>query len=157
MKFAGMLCLFVLFAAVTTLAQTNRVPLVNQPLVPTAIAPGSAGFTLTVNGTGFVSGSVVNWNGTALSTTLVSSSQLTATVPASDIVTASTASITVSSPSPGVATSNVQFLSVSGPTNLQFTSFPLAAPGGYWPPVVADFNRDGKLDIFEVENQEDFQ
>jgi hypothetical protein len=157
MKFAGMLCLFVLFAAVTTLAQTNPVPLVNQPLVPTAIAPGSAGFTLTVNGTGFVSGSVVNWNGTALSTTLVSSSQLTATVPASDIVTASTASITVSSPSPGVATSNVQFLSVSGPTNLQFTSFPLAAPGGYWPPVVADFNRDGKLDIFEVENQEDFQ
>jgi hypothetical protein len=38
-----------------------------------------------VNGTGFISGSAVNWNGTALSTTFVSSSQLTATIPASDI------------------------------------------------------------------------
>src|SRR5438105_14977378 len=45
--------------------QTNPVPLINQPLVPDAIAPGGAGFTLTVNGTGFVSGSEVNWNGSA--------------------------------------------------------------------------------------------
>ena len=34
----------------------NPVPLINQPLVPDAVAPGSAGFTLTLNGTGFVSG-----------------------------------------------------------------------------------------------------
>jgi len=34
----------------------NPVPLINQPLVPDAVAPGGAGFTLTVNGTGFVSG-----------------------------------------------------------------------------------------------------
>jgi hypothetical protein len=123
MKFAGMLCLFVLFATVATLAQTNPVPFVNQPLVPTAVAPGGAGFTLTVNGTGFVSGSVVNWNGTALSTTFVSISQLTATVLASDIVTASTASITVSSPGVDAVASNVLFFAVSAPTNLQFTSF----------------------------------
>jgi hypothetical protein len=44
----------------------NPVPLINQPLVPDAVAPGGAEFTLTVNGTGFVSGSVVNWNGSAL-------------------------------------------------------------------------------------------
>jgi hypothetical protein len=31
------------------------VPLINQPLVPDATAPGGAAFTLTVNGTGFVS------------------------------------------------------------------------------------------------------
>ena len=39
------------------------VPLINQPLVPDAVAPGGAGFTLTVNGTGFIPRSVVNWNG----------------------------------------------------------------------------------------------
>src|SRR5205085_4076949 len=41
-------------------AQTNPVPLINQPLVPDAVAPGGPRFTLTVNGTGFVTGSVVN-------------------------------------------------------------------------------------------------
>jgi len=38
----------------------NPVPLINQPLVPAATAPGGTGFTLTVNGTGFVPGSVVH-------------------------------------------------------------------------------------------------
>src|SRR5215467_12663414 len=37
----------------------NPVPLINQPLVPETAAPGGPGFTLTVNGTGFVAGSVV--------------------------------------------------------------------------------------------------
>src|SRR5262245_2397171 len=74
---------------------TNPVPLINQPLVPDAVAPGGAGFTLTVNGTGFVSGSVVNWNGSARASTFVSSSQLTASILASDIAIATTASVTV--------------------------------------------------------------
>ncbi len=123
-------------------------PLVNQPLVPTATSPGGPSFTLTVNGTGFVSGSAVNWNGTPLSTTFVSSSQLTATVPASNIATASTAFITVASPPPGGGVSNVVFFAVSAPTNLQFTSFPNANVGDpFSGPLVADFNRDGKLDF----------
>src|SRR6202044_2410447 len=63
-------------------AAENPVPLINQPLVPDAIAPGGAGFTLTVNGTGFVSGAVVNWNHSVLATTFVKNSQLTASVPA---------------------------------------------------------------------------
>ncbi|HSY91628.1 MAG TPA: hypothetical protein VK812_09665, partial [Candidatus Binatus sp.] len=47
-------------AAVSAIAQ---VPLVNQGLIPASIAPGSKAFTLTVNGTGFASAAVVNWNG----------------------------------------------------------------------------------------------
>jgi len=53
----------------------NPVPYVSQPLVPDAAAPGGPGFTLTVNGTGFVSGSVVNWNGSARATHFVSQGQ----------------------------------------------------------------------------------
>jgi len=45
------------------------VPLINEPLVPDTVRPGSAGFTLTVNGTGFASGATVNWNGSARATT----------------------------------------------------------------------------------------
>ena len=85
----------------------NPVPLINLPLVPDAIAPGGSGITLTVNGTGFVSGSVVHWNGSPLATTLVSGSQLTATVPASALATPGTASVTVVSPSGGGGTSNL--------------------------------------------------
>jgi hypothetical protein len=39
------------------------VPFISQPLVPDSATPGSAQFTLTLSGTGFVSGSVVDWNG----------------------------------------------------------------------------------------------
>ena len=58
------------------------VPFINLPLIPDATAPGGAQFTLTVNGTGFVSTSVVNWNGSALATQFVSESQLTLRKPA---------------------------------------------------------------------------
>ena len=66
----------------------NPVPLINQPLIPDAVAPGGAGFTLTLNGTAFVPGSVVNWNGSPRTTSFVNGSQLTASILASDIATA---------------------------------------------------------------------
>src|ERR1700730_18577780 len=66
----------------------NPVQFINDPLVPTSVAPGGVGFTLTVNGTGFVSGSKVNWNGTALPTSFVRSSRLTSSVLAPDTATA---------------------------------------------------------------------
>jgi hypothetical protein len=67
-------------------------------LSPSFAIVGGAAFTLTANGTNFISTSVVQWNGTALTTTYVSATQLTASVPASDIATAGTASVTVFNP-----------------------------------------------------------
>jgi hypothetical protein len=98
----------------------NPVPLISQPLVPDAVAPGGPEFTLTVNGTGFVSGSVVNWNGGARATAFVSNSQLTASILASDIATASTGSLTVVNPSPGGGTSNVVFFPITQSNVLSF-------------------------------------
>jgi hypothetical protein len=111
---AGLFLTLLAAAGGTAYAQSNPVPLINQPLVPDAVAPGGQSFTLTVNGTGFVSGSVVQWNGTALATTFVSGSQLTATVPASDIATARTASVTVVNPGTGTI-SNVSAFEVVTP------------------------------------------
>src|SRR5438552_2761953 len=91
---------------------------------PTCVTPGGPQFTLTVNGTNFVSTSTVNWNGTALATTFVSATQLTATVPASLIATAGTASITVVSPC-GATSSAVTFTIANTP---MITS-PLTATG----------------------------
>jgi hypothetical protein len=83
----------------------NPVPYVN-PLVPSAVAPGGSNYTLTVMGTGFVSGSVVKWNGAALATTFVNNSKLTAVVSSSSLASPVTATITVVSPAPGGGTSN---------------------------------------------------
>jgi hypothetical protein len=64
-------------------------------LSPGGATAGGAGFTLTIYGTNFVPGAVAKWNGSALTTTFVSATQLTAAVPASAIATAGTYSITV--------------------------------------------------------------
>src|ERR1700739_3146821 len=51
---AGFLLVFSLVTAGVATAQ-NPVALINPPLVPDAAEPGGAAFTLTVNGSGFVS------------------------------------------------------------------------------------------------------
>jgi VCBS repeat protein/IPT/TIG domain-containing protein len=145
-----------LFAAIVlsaTLANAaNAVPFVNQPLVPASVAPGGSGFTLTVNGTGFVSGSTVNWNGSPRTTTFISSSQVTAAILSSDIATATTASVTVVSPAPGGGRSNVVFLPVREPaTFVSLNSSSFGVPLGAGPSAVADFNNDGNQDLALLE------
>jgi len=39
------------------------IPMLNSPLVPEFVAPGSAALTLTLNGSDFGTGSIVYWNG----------------------------------------------------------------------------------------------
>ena len=57
------------------------------------------GFLLTVNGSRFVSSSVVVINGTALSTTVLSSQQLQVTITTAVISAPGTANVTVNTPS----------------------------------------------------------
>ena len=86
-------------------------------LSPTRKTAGQGAFTLTVNGTNFVSGlSKVRWNGTDRTTTYVNSTQLTAAIIAADIATAGTASVTVFNPAPGGGTSNAQTFTVASST-----------------------------------------
>ena len=128
--------------------QTNPVPLINQPLVPDAAAPGGPGFTLTVNGTGFVSGASINWNGGARATTFVSTSQLTASILASDIAIASTASVTVVNPSQGGGSSNIVFFPITTSTSsVSFTTSDYATGMAPNSVAVGDFNGDSKLDL----------
>src|SRR5262249_33767136 len=67
---------------------------------------GWSGFVRTVAGTNFIAASVVQWNGNPRTTTFVSTTQLTASIPASDLTTAGSASVTVVSPAPGGGASN---------------------------------------------------
>ena len=127
---------------------TSPGPLISQPLNPAAAVPGGAGFALAVSGTGFVPASVITWNGSPRTTNYISSSQLTATISASDIATAGTAAVTVVNPSPGGGPSNVVFFEITNPNaNISFGRSDLAV--GTNPAAVAagDVNGDGKLDL----------
>jgi IPT/TIG domain len=73
-------------------------PAVSAPLVPNTAPAGSAGFTLTVNGSGFVNQSVIYWNSMPKTTTFVTSGQLTAPVASSDIATAGSIPVYVRNP-----------------------------------------------------------
>ncbi len=82
-------------------------------LTPSSATAGGPGFTLTVNGAGFATGSVVQWNGSALATTVISSTELTAPVLANLIATPGTAQVTVVSN--GLTSNVANFIISSGP------------------------------------------
>jgi hypothetical protein len=134
-------------------AQSNPVPYVNSPLVPTTVAPGATGFTLSVNGTGFVSGATVNWNGSPRATTFVSSSALQAAILSSDVASVGTAAVTVTNPAPGGGVSNIANFSITLPEpSVGFSSTTTLESKNcnrtvLYPQLVADINGDGKPDV----------
>jgi hypothetical protein len=105
------------------------VPAPNAPsissLAPSSTIAGSAQTTLMVNGSAFNSSATVQFNGTSLPTTFVSSSQLTATIAASAIATPGTASITVANPvsSGGVSAPSTFFIGATGGTSQSGSDF----------------------------------
>ncbi|MGI4760329.1 MAG: IPT/TIG domain-containing protein [Janthinobacterium lividum] len=109
-------------AIFTVTPPPNLVPTITG-LAPNTAVAGSGAFTLLVNGTGFISSSLVSFNGAQLATTYVSATQLTAQVPASALATAGTAGITVTSPAPGGGTSAAATFTVTtpAPTLVSFT------------------------------------
>ena len=89
----------------TTFTVSSPVPTITS-ISPTSVNAGTSEITLTINGTNFITLSVVKWNNIDRTTTYVSPTQLTATIPASDLTTATTRSVTVSNPAPGGGASN---------------------------------------------------
>jgi hypothetical protein len=133
-----------------TAAPGNPVPFLNQPLVPTAVSPGAAGFTLSVSGTGFVSDATIDFNGVPLATAFVNSEHLTATVPAANVLNAGTAAVTVVNPGPGGGSSSLVYFQIAAPeATINFanaTNSPLQVPEPFGIGA-ADFNEDGKPDL----------
>jgi hypothetical protein len=86
-------------------------------LSPSAAPAGTPNFTLTVNGSGFISASVVLWKGSPRTTAFVSNSRLDAQIPASDVATTGTAQVTVETPPPGGGTSgSLPFQIIAAPS-----------------------------------------
>jgi hypothetical protein len=133
---AGLAGLALLFSACggggggggTTPAQNPRPNLTS--ISPTAANTGEGAFTLTVNGSSFISSSVVRWNGMDRPTTFVSSVRLTAAIPASDIAADGTAQVTVFNPPPGGGTSSPATFTISAPAALAINSTLLPPSAG---------------------------
>jgi hypothetical protein len=94
---------------------------------PTGATAGGAGFTLTVNGSSFISGSVVKWGGSNRTTTYVRSTQLTAAISASDIASAGTVQVTVFNPTPGGGTSSALTFTINAAETMVITTTQLPA------------------------------
>lgn len=84
---------------------TNPIPAISA-ISPNSSEQNGGDFTLSVVGTNFLTGSQVEWSGTPLTTTFVSSQLITASVPASAVANTSGSNVTVSNPAPGGGTSN---------------------------------------------------
>ncbi len=108
-------------AAITLL---NPMPVLAS-VTPSSVSIGA--FTLTVTGTGFVNGAVVNFGATKLATTFISSTQLTATGTglASQV---GNVPVTVTNPNPGSAVSASIAVLVTVPnSNIKVTVSPATA------------------------------
>lgn len=139
---------FLLVLSPSLQARSNAVPLIDQPLSPASARPGTHGLTLKIKGVGFVSGSVVQWNGQNLATTFVSGGVLNTVVPASSLGRPGAAVVTVANPAPGGGVSNPQFFEITWPTPAEFMfEIRTYTSGTTQSLVVGDFNGDGKLDL----------
>jgi len=99
-------------------------------LFPSGVFAGSAGFTLTVNGTNFTSVSIVTVNGINHSTGFLDSTALQTTILASDVASAGTLNIAVVNPAPNGGASNAFPLSVKNPTPISTSVSPTSATAG---------------------------
>jgi len=100
----------------TGTAQRAAAPVVAN-VSPSTVTAGSSAFSLSITGSNFQPQAVVNWNSTALVTTYVSPTSLSAAVPANLAATGVIANITVANPDgqASTATSTSQQVAVSNP------------------------------------------
>jgi hypothetical protein len=114
---------------------TNPAPTLTS-ISPNTVTFNGQGFSLTVNGTGFTSSSLVQFAGNDRATNFVSSTQLVASIPASDIAQFSIAiqtnpvTITVRNPSPGGGISNSLPLTITNSAATIASISPTGATAG---------------------------
>ena len=93
--------------------------------IPASLPTGSGSYTLTINGSGFVSGAQVFFGGVGLATTYVSATRLTAGVTPAGYAAGARVPIKVTNPNPGSATSTdavtVEVGSTDGPPAITAT------------------------------------
>jgi hypothetical protein len=112
-----------------TFTIVNPAPTLTK-LSPSSAIAGSSGVSVGVQGTNFVSGSKVRWNGTDITTKFVSSSELTVSLGQSNLAQPGTVPVTVFNPTPGGGTSSALNFTVGNPTPSIANLSPVSAVAG---------------------------
>ncbi|MGH2570700.1 MAG: YncE family protein [bacterium] len=107
----------------------NPVPTATS-LSPASVTAAGPDFDLTVDGTDFVPGAQVLWNGSGRPTTYLGATSVRASIPSADIAQGGTAMVSVSNPPPGGGASNELPLSVDNPTPNIVSLSPASASAG---------------------------
>ncbi|MDH3637398.1 MAG: IPT/TIG domain-containing protein [Gammaproteobacteria bacterium] len=104
-------------------------------LLPDTALRGSGGLLLTVNGTNFIDGAVINWNGSPRTTTFNSDAQLEADITAADINVGGFVTVTATNPGAAGGTSNDLIFAVDNPVptaaSIDPVSRTLGTPGDF--------------------------
>jgi hypothetical protein len=95
-----------------TIGEPNPAPTLTS-ISPNSITAGSPDTTITLTGSSFVNGSTADFNGTPITTTFDSATQLTAVIPASELTTVGADMVTVVTAGPGGGASAAQTFTVS--------------------------------------------
>jgi uncharacterized protein (TIGR03437 family) len=95
-------------------------------LIPSSATAGGNGFTMTLFGTGFASGAIVNWNSTPLAASYIDPTQLQVFVASNLIASAGTVVVTVTSGN--VTTGPVNFTINSNTAPLTINCLPATGP-----------------------------
>jgi hypothetical protein len=108
---------------------------VTSSISPSTRASGDPQFSLTVNGSGFSTCSIVRLDGSDRATTYVSATELTAVILASDQAAGGTKAVAVFTPTPGGGTSNDQTLTILGTPDTEAPVVTVTSPTGgeAWP------------------------
>ncbi|MEO6727080.1 MAG: hypothetical protein ABIP14_17465, partial [Blastocatellia bacterium] len=93
---------------------SNPAPAISS-INPTQVMAGAGAITLTINGSGFVPGSIVRVNNADHSKTFVTSNQLVVNLSAEEVAGGGTLIITVFNNAPGGGTSNAATLAINNP------------------------------------------
>jgi trimeric autotransporter adhesin len=101
-------------SAAVSFSISNPGPTVSS-LAPATVIAGSAAFDLTVNGGGFVAGSIVEWDGDPRTTVFVSTSQVRASIAATDVEAAGTVQVRVVNATPGGGVSTELTFTIQNP------------------------------------------
>jgi len=113
----------------STFTIDHPVPSISR-IIPDSVTAGDSGFSLTVTGTDFDSGSLVRWNGADRSTVYRSPTELIAQIPASDIRTAGTAGVSVFNPAPGGGETDILTFRINNPVPSLASIDPVSAKAG---------------------------
>src|SRR5271163_2808833 len=103
---SSVLCVLVIALATAVSCSCPGAPSITS-LSPSSASAGGSAFVLTINGNNFVSYSALNFNGTSLIPTFVSSHQLVATIPAAAIAQPGPSPVFVLNPPTGGTTSAI--------------------------------------------------